>query len=114
MSSPGQKRGSCGHAMVSFDGHACCAHCRDKGKGGDPCFETPENECKFCLVLTPEQVDQLSTPSYRLKKEKREAMKLEATPSKGSTLVDCTRLLSLGLSANLELFLLLPLSSLRT
>ena len=25
MSSPGQKRGNCGHAMASFDGHSFCA-----------------------------------------------------------------------------------------
>ena len=31
MSSPGQKRGSCGHAMASFDGHSFCARCREKG-----------------------------------------------------------------------------------
>ena len=31
MSSPGQRRGSCGHAMAGFDSHSKCAHCRDKG-----------------------------------------------------------------------------------
>ena len=88
MSSPGQKRGSCGHAMASFDGHAFCARCRDKKKGEDPCVKSPESECKFWIVLTPEQLTQLSTLSYRLKKEKREAKKLEAIPTKDSTLVD--------------------------
>ena len=41
MSSPGQKRGSCGHAMASFDGHALetKACLRDKGKGKDPCVD---------------------------------------------------------------------------
>ena len=72
MSSLGQKRGSCGHAMASFDGHAFCPRCRDMKKGEDPCVKSPESECKFCVVLTPEQLTQLSTPSYRLKKEKRE------------------------------------------
>ena len=76
MSSPGQKRGSCGHAMPSFDGHAFCARCRDKGKGKDPCMESPNTECKFCSVLTPEQHAQLATPSYKLKKEKHEAKNL--------------------------------------
>ena len=37
MSSPGQRRGSCGHAMTSFNGHAFCARGRDKGKGEEPC-----------------------------------------------------------------------------
>ena len=80
MSSPGQKRGSCGHAMASFDGNSFCARCREKGKGKD--------DCKFCLLLTPEQKAQLATP-YKLKKEKRDAKKAElSSPTKDSTLVD--------------------------
>ena len=70
MSSPGQKRGSCGHAMASFDGHAFCARCRDKGKGTDPCVENKDTS-KFCDILTPEQRVQLATTSYKLKKVKR-------------------------------------------
>ena len=96
MSSPGQKRGSCGHAMASFDGHAFCARCRDKKKGEDPCVKTPESECNFCAILTPEQIQQLSTPSYRLKKEKREAKKMDSTPSKDSTLVNPASVSVLG------------------
>ena len=88
MSSPGQKRGGCGHQMASFDGHAYCARCRDKKKGEDPCVKSPDSECSFCAILTPEQLLQLSTPSYRLKKEKREARKMDATPSKDSSLVE--------------------------
>ena len=37
MASPGQKRGSCGHAMALFDNHSRCACCREKGQGQDPC-----------------------------------------------------------------------------
>ena len=96
MSSPGQKRGSCGHAMASFDGHAFCACCRDKKKGEDPCVKTPESECNFCAILTPEQLQQLSTPSYRLKKEKREAKKMDSTPGKDSMLVDPSSVAVLG------------------
>ena len=96
MSSPGQKRGSCGHAMASFDGHAFCARCRDKKKGEDPCIKNPESECNFCSILTPEQLLQLSTPSYRLKKEKREAKKMDSTPSKDSTLVGPSSVAVLG------------------
>ena len=96
MSSPGQKRGSCGHAMASCDGHAFCARCRDKKKGEDPCIKNPESECNFCNILTPEQLQQLSTPSYRLKKEKREAKKMDSTPSKDSTLVDPSSVAVLG------------------
>ena len=54
MSSPGQRRGTCGHVMASLDSHLACA----------------------CCSL------QLSTPSYKIKKDKREAKKLESTPSK--------------------------------
>ena len=69
MSSPGQKRGNYGHAMASFEGHSFCARCREKGKGKDMCVESPTTDCKFCLLLTPEQKAQLATPSYELKKE---------------------------------------------
>ena len=66
------------------------ARCRDKGKGKDPCVEQPDTkDCKFCNSLTPEQHLQLATPSYKLKKEKREAKKFDSTPSKDSdTLID--------------------------
>ena len=36
MSSPGQRQGSCGHAMAGFDTHSKCARCRDKGLGDEP------------------------------------------------------------------------------
>ena len=90
MSSPGQKRGNCGHAMAIFNGYSFCARCREKGKGKDTCVELPEIEFKFCLLLTPEQKAQLATPLYKLKKEKREAKKLDisSTPSNDDNLVD--------------------------
>ena len=75
--------------MASFDGHSFCARCRDKKKGTDTCLEILTADCKFCLLLTPEQKAQLATPSYKLKKEKRDAKKAELfSPSKDSTLVD--------------------------
>ena len=91
MSSPGQKRGSCGHAMAIFDQHSYCARCREKNKGKDPCVESKDTtSCKFCSAFTPEQLAQISTPSYKIKKEKREARKsVTATPTKDSSeLVD--------------------------
>ena len=33
MSSPGQKRGTCGHVMALFDSHKKCGICREKGVG---------------------------------------------------------------------------------
>ena len=82
MSSPSQKHGSCGHIMASFDSHSSCARCREKSKGSDPCIS--HNDCPACNSLTEEQRLQLSTPSYRLKKEKRELKKSSDTPSKDS------------------------------
>ena len=74
--------------MASFYWPAFCARGRDKGKGKDACVEAPQSECKFCIFLTLDQIAQLARSSYKLKKEKQEAKKLEATPSKDSTLVD--------------------------
>ena len=65
--------------MAGFDLHSVCACCRDKKKGKDPCVDKPDSECQHCKVLIPEQLAQLSTPSYKLKKEKRDS---SVTPSK--------------------------------
>ena len=78
MSSPSQKHGSCGHLMASFDSHSFCTRCREKGKGSDPCVS--HNDCNACNVLTEEQCLQLSTPSYRLKKEKGNLRNLMTLP----------------------------------
>ena len=82
MSSPGQKHGGCGHLMASFDTHSFCARCREKSKGPDPCAS--KSDCQACNILTEDQRLQLSTPSYRIKKEKRESKKQGDTPQKSS------------------------------
>ena len=85
MSSPGQHRGKCGHVMANFDTHFHCARCRDKGKGKEPCVSDPQMfNCQICNSLTSDQRQQLATPSYKLKKEKREAKLTEPTPSQDS------------------------------
>ena len=88
--------------MAGFDNHAFCAHCREKVKGKDPCVELPESAiCEFYELLTPQQRLQLSTPSYKLKKEKREARKIDSTPSKESdTLVDAASVSVIGVVDN--------------
>ena len=83
MSSPSQKHGSCGHIMASFDSHCFCARCREKGKGSDPCIS--HLDCNTCNSLTEEQRIQLSTPSYRIKKEKRDSKKVSDTPKQDSS-----------------------------
>ena len=77
--------------MPNFDQHSYCARCREKNKDKNPCVESKDTTtCKFCLALTPEQLAQISTPSCKLKKGKREARKSEiATPTEEtSELVD--------------------------
>ena len=76
--------------MAGFDHHSVCARCRDK-KGSDPCIKTPPAPCVHCDALTPEQKDQLATPSYKLKKEKKEAKSstlLKESDTLSPTLVD--------------------------
>ena len=69
--------------MAGFDLHSVCACCHDKKKGKDPCVEKPDSDCQNCKVLMPEQLAQLSTPSYKLKKEERD--RSDTTPSKNSS-----------------------------
>ena len=98
MSSPGQRRGSCGHAMANFDTHQYCARCREKRKGSDPCIKEPQSDnCHICNALSEDQRQQLATPSYRLKKEKREAKKLvTAPPQESEELVDPANVAVIG------------------
>ena len=86
--------------MAGFDLYGFCVRCRKKKKGKDPCVEKPGSDCQHCKALTPEQLAQLSTPSYKLKKEKRD--KADTTPSKNTsstkvtlspTVVDLARVL---------------------
>ena len=93
MSSPSQRRGSCGHMMAGFDFHTVCASCRDKKKGQDPCVEKPGSDCLHCNSLTPEQLAQLSTPSYKIKKVRRELK--SSTPAKNPPASDATLSLTL-------------------
>ena len=77
--------------MAGFDQHSVCARCHDRKKGSDPCVETSPAACMHCDSLFAEQKEQLSTPSYKLKKEKRDAK--SSTPAKdidtlSPTLVD--------------------------
>ena len=51
MSSPGQKRGTCGHVMAVFDNHRKCARYRDKGVDDNPCVK--KQDCKICQAFTP-------------------------------------------------------------
>ena len=89
MSSPGQRRGSCGHAMAGFNSHSKCARCRDKGLGDDPCVQ--KKECTICRGFNPEQIQQLSTPTYKDRKDKK-ATASSSTP----TLVDPAHVSVLG------------------
>ena len=91
MSSPGQKRGTCGHIMASFDGHLKFARCQDKGVGKDACIV--KKDCPICKAFTPEQVQQLATPTYRERKSKD---KKTVSASPAPTLVESTHVSVLG------------------
>ena len=73
MDSPGdkkgQRRGSCGHIMATFDLHLKCACCRDKGIGEDLCVKN--KQCSVCDSFSDEQRELHATPSYRLRKDRK-------------------------------------------
>ena len=70
MSSPGEKRGTCGHVMALFDSHKKCVTCREKGVGDDPCVK--KLDCQICKAFTPAQIQQLATPTYKSRKEREQ------------------------------------------
>ena len=94
MSSPGQKRGSCGHVMAIFDNHKKCACCREKGVGDDPCVK--KLDCQICKAFMPSQIIQLATPTYKARKERGEQKKSEASSDVTPTLVDPSEVTLLG------------------
>ena len=65
----GQRRGSCGHVMASFDLHDKCARCRDKLIGEDDCVN--DKPCKVCDGFSDTQKEMLATPSYKIRKDKK-------------------------------------------
>ena len=73
MASPGdkkgQRRGSCGHVMALFDLHEKCVRCREKLIGEDNCVK--DKPCKICDGFTPAQKEMLSTPSYKIRRDKK-------------------------------------------
>ena len=79
-SSPGQKRGTCGHVMASF--LMATPHVRDVGTRG---WVTILVSFAVCKEFTPEQVLQLATPTYRDRKTKKKKV---TASSSAPTLVD--------------------------
>ena len=73
MASPGdrkgQRRGSCGHVMANFDLHDKCARCREKLIGENDCVL--KKPCKICDGFSESQRELLSTPTYRIRKDKK-------------------------------------------
>ena len=78
MASPGQRRGNCGHIMAGFDGHKKCARCREKKLGDDPCVK--DQVCSICDSFSEQQHSMLSTPQYKIRKDKKSG--LLVSPSK--------------------------------
>ena len=79
MASPGQRKGACGHIMASFDKHSRCARCWDKGHGED--LGIKRLPCEYCDLLTPDQVVQLATPTYKIRKEKQKSKDVLVDPA---------------------------------
>ena len=100
MASPGQRKGACGHIMASFDLHSRCARCRDKSLGDDACVKKLPSE--FCELLTPEQVLQLSTPTYKIRKEKILERESLIDPSTVTVLSSVDQDKSVGASSSLS------------
>ena len=100
MATPGQRKGACGHIMASFDLHSRCARCRDKGLGEDPCVK--KLQCDVCDQFTLEQIVQLATPTYKLRKEKKLEREGLVDPSTVKVLSPVEQDKSLGASSSLN------------
>ena len=60
---------------------------RDKGMGDDRCIQ--KKDCPICKAFTVEQVQQLTTPTNRTRKEKEQKKTIAASPVTSTpTLVD--------------------------
>ena len=95
MSSPGQKRGTCGHIMALFDSHKKFTICREKGMGDDPCVK--KMDCQICKVFKPVQIQQLSTPTYKSRKECEQKNVVNDSPTSATpTLMDPSEVTLLG------------------
>ena len=72
MASPGdfkgQRRGACGNVMAAFDLHERCARYREKKIGEDPCVKG--KSCSLCDNFSDSQRETISTPSYRIRKDR--------------------------------------------
>ena len=87
--------------MASFDQHSRCARCRDKGHGDDACVKKLPYE--FCELLTPEQVLQLSTPTYKLRKDRKQERESLVDPSSVTVLSSVDQDKSVGASSSVNL-----------
>ena len=91
MSSPGQKRGTCGHVMAVFDGHLKCARCRDKGVGRQSMC--PQERLSNLQGVYSRAESSAFHPTYRDRKNKDKKVSASTTP----TLVDPSHVNVLGL-----------------
>ena len=55
--------------MAAFDSHDKCARCRDKRIGEDSCVL--DRPCQICDAFSDSQKELLTTPSYRIRKDKK-------------------------------------------
>ena len=67
---------------------------RAKGVGDDPCVK--KLDCQICKAFMPSQIIQLTTPTYKARKERGEQKKSEAGRDATPTLVDPSEVTLLG------------------
>ena len=80
--------------MAVFDGHLKGAHYRDKEVGNKPC--DLKKECAICKTFTPEQVQQLATPTYSSRKNREQKTVSASSESATPTIVDSSDVTLLG------------------
>ena len=73
-----------------------------EGKGKEPCIADKDTlDCELCNSFTPEQRAQISTPSYKIRKEKREAKRQDQPhPTEDVSLVDPSTVAVIGVVGN--------------
>ena len=91
MSSPGKREARVAILWLCLMATSSARDGRNKGVRNDPCVL--KKNCPICKAFTPEQIQQLATPTYRDRKNKEKEM-VSASPT--PTLVDPSQVNVLG------------------
>ena len=97
MCSSRHNKGSCDNIMAIFDSHQKWTCCREKGLGSNH-YVLGQEDCPACTLLTPDQVQQLSVPAYKNRKDKKKDKPDKA--EKGDKLVNPSSVIVIGPSTS--------------